>query len=359
MSERLFGVFCELLRTSLSNSVPHENIIENLTDAEWLTIYRIACEQGVVGVMFPAIEKLRPCYRPKKEILLNWYATTTRIQKGNFKTKLLITAVTNWFAVAGIKTVVLKGLACAAYYPKPDLRPLGDFDCYLCGDYERGNMVARMNGASVEKHDYKHSHIFYKGLMVENHRFFTKIRGRKINKSFERRLIGIVKNFISNKDCSDVPIVPPVQFNALFFAVHAYTHFMDECLTIRQVCDWALFLRKEHKNIDWTDFYQWMDQLGITKFIVVLNKISSRFVDVGLEISQPEDIMEDKVFRDILLKGHDERYHKNRGIVKHRFWQLRATLNDDWKYRMFCGESAAKHYMRGLFYFLSERNPSL
>ena len=360
MNEKLFDVFCELLRTSLSNGIPSGFINENLSDADWQTIYGIACEQGVAGIVFPSIEKLQPCCRPPKEVLLNWYAATTCIQKNNLKTKFLIATVTRWFAAAGIKTVVLKGLACAAYYPKPELRLLGDFDCYLCGDYEKGNMMARMNGAFVENHDYKHSHIFYKGLMVENHRFFTKIRGRKINKSFERRLVGIVQDFVCNKDSSETPIVPPAQFNALFFAVHAYTHFMDERLTIRQVCDWALFLKKEHDNIDWQDFYQWMERLGMTRFVGVLNNISRRFVDIDCDIVQTKDkILEDKVLCDMLAKGHSERNNKNIGIVKYRLCQLCATLNADWKYRTFSGESAAKHYLRGLWYYLSERNPSL
>lgn len=135
---------------------------------------------------------------------------------------------------------------------------------------------------------------------------------------------------------------------------------MDERLTIRQVCDWALFLKNEKGNIDWDDFYLWMNQLGMTRFIAVLNKISKRFVDIDCDITQAEDDkLEDNVLRDIFLKGHDKRYFKKMNIVEHRLWQLYATLKDDWKYRTFGGESAVKHYLRGLWYYLLERNPSL
>lgn len=54
------------------------------------------------------------------------------------------------------------------------------------GQYEFGNLLAERWGASVKRDFYKHSHIRYKGLVVENHQFCTAIRGSRRAKDFER-----------------------------------------------------------------------------------------------------------------------------------------------------------------------------
>ncbi len=59
--------------------------------------------------------------------------------------------------------------------------------------YEEGNRLAEILGAKVDIHDYKHSHISYKGLIVENHRLLTTARGSKEKKSFEMYLQNLLE----------------------------------------------------------------------------------------------------------------------------------------------------------------------
>ena len=74
--------------------------------------------------------------------------------------KALSIEIADIWAKEGIKTYGLKGWALSTYYPKPELREFGDFDCYLGADFERGNKVAIANGAKFNPHDYRHSHIY-------------------------------------------------------------------------------------------------------------------------------------------------------------------------------------------------------
>ena len=46
-------------------------------------------------------------------------------------------------------------------------------------------------------------------------------------------------------------LLPPVQWNAMFLTYHACAHFLSEGLRLKQILDWAMFLKKEQNNVDW------------------------------------------------------------------------------------------------------------
>lgn len=48
--------------------------------------------------------------------------------------------------------------------------------------------------------------------------------------------------------------MPSANFNALFLTAHAMNHFLYESIKVRHVLDWALFIKTEHDNVDWTIF---------------------------------------------------------------------------------------------------------
>ena len=49
-------------------------------------------------------------------------------------------------------------------------------------------------------------------------------------------------------------LLPPVQWNAMFLTYHACGHFLSEGLRLKQILDWAMFLKKEQNNVDWKAF---------------------------------------------------------------------------------------------------------
>ena len=94
--------------------------------------------------------------------------------------------VTDLWASKDCRVVLMKGLANGLYYPNPTHRNPGDIDCYLFGDYEKGNRIALESGAHLNKEWYKHSEILYKGVLFENHRFIIPIRDGKESKELEK-----------------------------------------------------------------------------------------------------------------------------------------------------------------------------
>ncbi len=79
----------------------------------------------------------------------------------------------------GIPVVVLKGLAFGVYFPNPMSRECGDLDCYMMGKDREGDHITALIGGKVEDGGYKHAHLHYKGLTIENHYYLTNFNNTK------------------------------------------------------------------------------------------------------------------------------------------------------------------------------------
>lgn len=147
-------------------------------NVDWRNVLILAQKQGVRGLAYEALELLKQedadctCF-PDRTTLMQWYAQTAFVEKMFAQHVALAKDVVELWKQHGIRTVVFKGLAHSRYYPKPEHREFGDFDCYLIDAYgecayRQGNEVARKKGLMVDDGWYKHSHIAYKKLTIEN-----------------------------------------------------------------------------------------------------------------------------------------------------------------------------------------------
>ena len=187
----------------------------------------------------------------------------------------------------GIQTTVLKGLAYASYYPSPYQRESGDLDCYLMGKKEEGDRIVVEIGGRMEEAGYKHSHLYYKSLTIENHNFITSFDNTKLGVKTERLLQEIIKD--GCRPIGDSKLLnPSADFNALFLIKHAQRHFIKEGICIRHLLDWAFFLKAESKNVNWAKVLPLMEECRILKFAQVLttlcvDKLGMQIDNIGLQ----------------------------------------------------------------------------
>ena len=151
----------------------------------WLKVMILAEMQGVRGLAYEALELLKQddagCTDfPDNATLMQWYAQTDYVETAYAKHVALANDVAICWRQKGIKTIVFKGMAHSRYYPRAEHREFGDFDCYLIDEhgncaYREGNEISKKDGYAVDDSWYKHSHISYKKLTIENHQFFTSL----------------------------------------------------------------------------------------------------------------------------------------------------------------------------------------
>lgn len=330
-----------LLRNVVGNQIASESDFISLSEGEWFVLYKMVTSQGVTAITYDALQPILNLM--PRNLKLQWALSAERIGLRYRKQEELAKKLSDLYAANGIRTVVLKGIAVSQYYPVPQYRECGDFDCFLLGDFERGNEIAKQNGAMVRTDDYKHSHINYKGLTVENHKFCTPIRGYRVNKEFEIYLQELLKDKPQRYLADSKMILPSATFNALFLTRHSMTHFLYEGITLRHIMDWALLLKTEQNKIDWEKVYEWCEKMNMVVFLNTLNSIVEEFL--GVEINNQSIVTNPKysyrLLRSVLYENNSVYNRENLSLWSQRWAIVCNMIAGHWKY--------SKIYQRSMF----------
>lgn len=329
----------------------------------WKDVMELSIAQGVAALCYDSLEKMQRDCLPPKDILLNWYGISRQVEQSNGEYMRQVAAITKGLHDRGVRVVVLKGLACSQWYPKQEHRLYGDFDCFLCGDFRKGNEVMQAMGGRMDPCCYKHSEIFFKGLMVENHQFLLNIRGSRRRKALERHLQRLIverpegeREYVKGTKIE----IPCADVNALFLMVHMFSHFLDEGTNLKQLADWAVFLKRHQDKVNWESFYYWTDRLHLSRFAEAVTFIASSHLGVSITNSniRQDGTYAKRILNDAFLES--EKVHNKQ--LTH--FQLLLTLSSNfflsqWKYNEIYQRSALLELLNAGWSWIFERNPKL
>ncbi len=373
MHSAVLDLFVVLIRLGLKIQKADENFFvgfrhlkTNISIQEWEKIYNLGVQQGVAAIQFAGLQQLvdaqigLPFQLPDRRLKMKWLAHTMQVEnqsKSQFKTASELAEI---YAENGIRTVVLKGIVVGCNYPQPNYRPCGDLDCFLMGDYEKGNIIAEKAGAKVKRDFYKHSHISYKGLIIENHQFCTAIRGCKKTKAFERLLQSLLQQEYTAKIGDTCLESPSLMFNALFLTHHAQRHFLSEGIALRHLCDWAMLIHKQSDKIDWVKFKNYCDEFGLNCLAEAMTRLSEKYLGVNIptlyNISQDEE--RDRYLMSEIVNGINHN-HSSNSIWKHRLDIVKNIFNSRKRYEMFSETSYLQSICHLVYGYCFDRNPKL
>ena len=351
---KINNLFFSLLRTSINSQTNRKN---TLTFNDWKVVYHTCRQQGVTAVLFDCVRQLPNSEAPDKALLMEWLSAATAVEQTMQRMQVTAGEFAEAMEKREIPVVVLKGIAFAQYYPNPLLRECGDLDCYMMGKKEEGDLAALELGGTMEEAGYKHSHLIYKGLTIENHRFFTDFDNTPTGRLTEQVLGELIQEEQiclgdSNLSC------PSANFNALFLLKHAQGHFIDEGIRMRHVLDWALFLRKKQEEVDWSKVLPMLEVTHTAQFAGVMTAIAVRYLRIevlnkGLLAlaSNAEQKMVNAVLADIMGDQPaiyvDGLWHKTKRILRRfrRMWKFRSLASESYP-RMVWNAFAFSSYMK-------------
>lgn len=362
---------------------------------EWKAMEDLAVVQSVVGVFFDGIQHLYHTYGdvlPKedwaREIKGRLFGITMQLEQRNRKQIAVMNKVGAFLKKHGCQMMVMKGQACATMYPNPLHRSIGDIDCYLYNDYEKGNELIRQTGGHVDDSWYKHSEFCIEGETFENHQYFVTTRGGKRYKRLDAKLKELanggttgnrqfstqnkannslysehsdsVESAHARYDSSEFESAlahsriltlnsqrsslnvqyPPLMFNALFLTYHACIHFVSEGLRLKQVLDWVMFVKAHQEEVDWKELHAMCKDFKLDRFLNVMNAIA---VEVfGVEKKTTDMVCESpyvvKVMNSILYDD-DYIFNSTEGKWRQRVHIVSNMIKYRWKYRDICQQS--------------------
>lgn len=315
------------------------------SDVNWSSVLKLAQQQGVRGVAYEALELLKregspDGNFPDRMTLMQWYAQTAYVEKMVAQHKAMVDEMGKLWQQHGIRTIVFKGLAHGRYYPQPAHREFGDFDCYLidsCGKgaYRQGNDVAKSYGLDVDDGWYKHSHIRYKQLTIENHQFFTSARRGGTDKALHHYMVESIGDGSRLEKLDGASIyVLPVEAEGLFMLYHSLTHFLVEGINLRHFVDWACWIKANQDRMQWHEFYCQCQRYRLDGFVDVLNTIATKYLGVKLH----DDTMRtDSVYAERTIESalydNSSIYNRGKGRWYERLHVIGNAFRYSWKYR--------------------------
>lgn len=334
--------------------------LDRMLDYRFCNSYSFAKDQGLLVVVWDYIKHdlLEDQSNLSQKVKFQWALTVENIIKQYKYRKQISIEIADIWAHEGIKTYCLKGWALSTYYPKPELRECGDFDCYLGDDFLQGNEIAIANGAQFDPHDYRHSHIYYKGLTIENHRYFLPIRGNTRNKRLEQYLRDVIPNDLRIEG-SNV-YYPSPQFHALFIILHMLQHFLHENITLRHMLDWTYFVNAEKDNIDWREFNAKCEEAGAARFVAALNHICTQHM--GLELNgtllNADSRYAERILNDTL--GQSSQHVSGvKGLWRTRYMKVKNIIEQRWKFNEVYDRNFIRYMLQTAAGIVCERNVRL
>ena len=333
----------------------------------WTVLIEEASRQNVSVVASDGLQRLYDAGvysvsgdKEERRTKAKWFAKTMKYEQRYASQSATAKKIGEWFASAGIQTVILKGFTVSECYPIPAHRYSADMDSFLIKDgehlkaYERGNLIIEEHGLKVDRSFYKNSSFDFSGLHVENHKYCTPFRGNKSLHRFEQLLQSMILNGPLIPIEETGLLAPPPLASALFLTEHAYSHFLHEGLNLRHILDWTLFRRKHSSDVDWAAFERYVDEFGFRRFYDACSHLGEFVLGEREEraLTDPERRMMDSVWAGLDL-------HES---VKGFTGKIRLagnTLRAGWKYREFAPISMAKALAIQVKGFLFDRNPVL
>ena len=110
--------------------------------------------------------------------------------------------------------------------------------------------------------------------MVENHYDFINVHHHKSNVALEKELKRLGEDDTHSVEVYGEKVyLPSPNLHAIFLIRHASGHFASEGLTLRQVLDWAFYMKENRDKIDWPWLMELIEKHGMKQFFDCINAI--------------------------------------------------------------------------------------
>lgn len=347
-----------LLRCSLLGKRVDESLFASMTDADWGEVYQLAEKQGVTAWAFDALERLST--RPGMDMLMDWLGQTSYLESIYEQQEGAAKELAEVWAREGLRTLVMKGLAVAQFYPIPKHRQCGDADVFLVEGssgskaFEKGNLLVESLGVQVDRDYYKNSSFMYKGLHVEHHHYCTQIRGSKKAKKLEALLEKLLMEGVTKPIGNSLMEIPCEMFNALFLTEHAKNHFLREGISLRHVCDWMMFKECCSEELDSNAFIAYCKEFGLATFLESMNHLVDYIVLSDDNLLSANDRL---LLNDILTERVST--SSQSFSLRGRMVLICETLKEGWKYRKFADISMAQWLWQSVVGYFFDKNPEV
>lgn len=343
-------VLMRILRISLFEEPVQD--FPRLTDSQWQEFFSFSMRQKVVSLLHNGISRLPDDVRPSRSVWLRFCAERAKVEAKSARQSQALDSLAAFYHSHAIRTMLLKGPFLTSCYPCPHMRDYGDLDVYLFGDYQRADaLVSNEFGIRVTHEAHHHTKFVFQGITVENHYDFLNTHAIPSNKTLEQMLKSLAADAGRGDYANPQVFLPSPDFNAIFLVRHLAGHFAAGQVTIRDLCDWCMFLHCYDNQVDWDEVSRVYNQYGLAQFVGALQAILSKYLlcnpipQLGPSV---DDALANRVLHEILFGEFSEPDFQGSGLGRLR-WKWRRFRASSWKYSLVYTDPLASLFFSGLW----------
>jgi hypothetical protein len=348
--------FLALVRLGIGNYTnPFEREINN-----WNVIKSLAEKQGLSAIVLDGADKIpHVSVSMPAKMKLEWIGEVLHNYEARYiQYEEAIGSLAQFYNSHEFKMMVLKGYACSLDWPNPKHRPCGDIDIWQFGKYrEADNILVKEKNIAIDSSHHHHTVFYWHNFMIENHYDFINVHHHKSNVAFEFILkeqamdashyvdVSVASNGVKTK-----VYLPSSNLHALFLLKHACIEFAASGLNLRQLLDWAFFVKAHRKEVDWDWLLGVLDQFGMKTMFDTFNAICVD--DLGFSSSifpyvQFEPRLKERVLNDIISPLFPN--EKPSQLIARVIWKFRRWKANEWKHNLCYKESMLSAFLSGVW----------
>ena len=331
--------------------IGHTGVLPERID--WQSIGDLANKHGLLAVMIDGIEDLPAQQRPPKVLLLELIGNTLQSYEQRYTLyKKAIGKLAGFYNLHGYRMMLLKGYACSLDWPKPEHRPCGDIDIWQFGQWkEADKAMASEKGIKIDGSHHHHTVFDWMGFSVENQYDFVNVYAHKSSRELEKIFKELGQDDSHYEEVGgEIVYIPSPNLHALFLIRHMVSHFAAAEISLRQVLDWAFFVEKHTKEIDWNWLQNLLEKYHMRDFYNCINAICVEDFGFPVEIFktvQFEPHMKEKVLNDIIYPAFAT--ESPRGFIKRIAYKYKRWKGNAWKQELCYSESRWSMFWMGIW----------
>lgn len=250
------------------------------------------------------------------EIFQKWKTMAFRGMMNNMKVQKAQKDMVSIMEEGGYAYIILKGLAAAHYYPKPEMRNLGDVD-FLIDDEKKEELSALFVNKEYTQHLENHAcHIVFRkpGAHLEMHFEPSGIPNGPLGDYVREFFKGAVYKSQKTTCGGDEFCIPQPMYHGMILALHMQHHQVSEGLGLRHLCDWACFVDKTADDDFWGDLVTELEKIGLIRYIALMTKTCALYLGTRLPkwAENADETVCEEIINDIFAGGNFGRKDKVR-----------------------------------------------
>lgn len=255
---------------------------------DWGCICKLAAQQSVIGIVADGINKIKnhyPAINVPQEYR-RWYLTNVvDIDGRNSEIASLQSEICATLQKNDIRYFVVKGLSVAQCYPSPNLRTQGDIDILVPkNQFKESVSVLSARASNLEPFDeyLVHQGLWFGDIEVELHGSLHPKLGKIIDQVLDVNQAELFEGSLSFET-----------FCAEYLFIHSLQHFHWTGLGIRQIMDWACWIRTNYNLIDWQRVSSDIIRMKLTKEWSIFECFVFKYLSIsfGEAISRKETVI--------------------------------------------------------------------